>query len=144
MALRKSLFKPPHENNTMDRVFDACHDEDGELQGDLTPLSWEDYFDEKIDCDVDANTRICAYVTGREAEGPVFILHHGAGHSALSFGVMTRRLSGMFGDKGCTVVAFDCRGHGDTKTGDDYDLSIQRLSEDVVGVYRSLFDESAR
>lgn len=41
--------------------------------------------------------------------GPIFLLIHGAGHSALSFALLAKQMKNY---ATCTVFAFDMRGHG--------------------------------
>lgn len=38
----------------------------------------------------------------------------------------------------CGVLSFDCRGHGETVTDDDYDLRLDTLRKDFVGVTRAV------
>ncbi|SCV99467.1 LAFE_0A03796g1_1 [Lachancea fermentati] len=45
---------------------------------------------------------------------PVFVFHHGAGSSALTFAPLARELSARL-DGVCGVFAFDARGHGDSR-----------------------------
>jgi protein phosphatase methylesterase 1 len=42
----------------------------------------------------------------------------------------------------CQVIAIDLRGHGNTKSNDDSDLSLDTLAEDVVEVLNKLFGDS--
>jgi len=70
------------------------------------------------------------YIGGGEL-GPVFICLHGAGHSALSFACLAGELK-----KFATVVAFDFRGHGDSKVENNpTDLSMETLIQDSLKVF---------
>jgi hypothetical protein len=42
---------------------------------------------------------------------PVFVMHHGAGHSGLSYGMTAKRIRAMTNSE-CSILAYDCRGHG--------------------------------
>lgn len=39
------------------------------------------------------------------------------------------------------VLTFDCRGHGQTKTQDDFDLSLDTLSKDLLGVLMAAYPQ---
>ena len=69
------------------------------------------------------------YISG--GEGHVFLCMHGAGHSALSFGVLAKHLG-----PACTVAAFDFRGHGDHHAENEADLSEAALVSDAVEVMK--------
>ncbi|OAD77189.1 hypothetical protein PHYBLDRAFT_177127 [Phycomyces blakesleeanus NRRL 1555(-)] len=73
-----------------------------------------------------------------DTPGPVFLLHHGAGSSALSFGFTAKHIKEFTHGK-CSIVAYDCRGHGNTKTEEDTDFSQARLSDDLVLVAETLY-----
>ncbi|KAI5786378.1 Alpha/Beta hydrolase protein [Peziza echinospora] len=67
---------------------------------------------------------------------PLFILHHGAGSSALTFSLLAAEL--RRGIPGCGVLAYDARGHGRTVVsegeGGEMDMRLEVLSGDCVGV----------
>lgn len=42
----------------------------------------------------------------------MFVLHHGAGHSGLSYGLTAKRINAITNGE-CSVLAYDCRGHGE-------------------------------
>ncbi|KXS11336.1 alpha/beta-hydrolase [Gonapodya prolifera JEL478] len=75
-----------------------------------------------------------------------FVLHHGGGYSAASFGLVAKRLREM--DPACAVVAWDCRGHGESKADVaeetvltariKEDLSLSRLSADTVELVETM------
>jgi protein phosphatase methylesterase 1 len=59
---------------------------------DCTPSTWDKYFDERFDVEV----KSCAatfrvYRAGDKDNGPIFILLHGGGHSALTWALATVR-----------------------------------------------------
>uniref|UniRef100_A0A3P9QBC7 Protein phosphatase methylesterase 1 n=1 Tax=Poecilia reticulata TaxID=8081 RepID=A0A3P9QBC7_POERE len=70
---------------------------------DFTPLLWSQYF-ETIE-DVENIFRL--YCSG--SSGPVLLLLHGGGHSALSWAVFTAVICSRIS---CRVVAMDLRAHG--------------------------------
>ncbi|RHZ45272.1 hypothetical protein Glove_682g27 [Diversispora epigaea] len=67
-------------------------------------------------------------------------MHHGAGYSGLSFALCSSHIKRLM-DNNCTIFSYDCRGHGLTKTSDDNDLSLERLSQDLVDVLKTAFDD---
>ncbi|KAL8807755.1 MAG: hypothetical protein Q9223_002941 [Gallowayella weberi] len=77
------------------------------------------------------------YITPPAPEGPLFVLHHGAGSSGLSFSHFAVELRKALPTAG--VLSVDARGHGETvvKTsdgqikGEPYDLSLDLLSSDL-------------
>ncbi|CAG8433708.1 10416_t:CDS:2 [Diversispora eburnea] len=63
---------------------------------------------------------------------PLFIMHHGAGSSGLSFALCSSHIKRLMDNK-CTIFSYDCR--------DDNDLSLERLSQDLVDVLKAAFDD---
>eukprot|EP01016_Furgasonia_blochmanni_P052478 TRINITY_DN8372_c0_g1_i1.p1 TRINITY_DN8372_c0_g1~~TRINITY_DN8372_c0_g1_i1.p1 ORF type:complete len:491 (-),score=118.50 TRINITY_DN8372_c0_g1_i1:17-1366(-) len=95
---------------------------------DYSPLKWEDYYD-SMEYLEDGTT---LYVGGKE--GPLFVMLHGAGHSALSFACVAKEIK-KFG----IAAAFDFRGHGSSKKeGDPKDLSAETLVADALYVFQAL------
>ena len=105
-------------------------------QRDFSPLSWELYFDEKRNVDVDEST-FCVYLSGfNDQENKLtLVLLHGGGYSALTWALFTKDIRNLCK---CRVIAIDIRGHGDTHTTDDNDLSISTLVNDVGGVIKGV------
>ncbi|KAI4125084.1 MAG: hypothetical protein LQ338_004471 [Usnochroma carphineum] len=111
------------------------------------PLPWTDYFAQEYYLE---NTRPDEtvihhiYLTLPAAKGPLFVLHHGAGSSGLSFALFAAELRKALPN--CGVLSVDARGHGETavKTpdgqfkGEPYDLSLDLLSSDLVDAVRLL------
>jgi len=69
---------------------------------------------------------------------PVVLCFHGAGYTALSWALVARRLSGAAPVR---VLAFDARGHGETATRDDGDLSAATLAADAGALWAALVAE---
>eukprot|EP00824_Muranothrix_gubernata_P004015 TRINITY_DN1516_c0_g1_i2.p1 TRINITY_DN1516_c0_g1~~TRINITY_DN1516_c0_g1_i2.p1 ORF type:complete len:391 (+),score=60.45 TRINITY_DN1516_c0_g1_i2:73-1173(+) len=102
---------------------------------EYTPLSWKDYYDEAQDIELpDTHDRFRIYLAG--TSGPVFVLLHGGGHSALSWAVCVSMMK-----ETCRVLAIDLRGHGETHTEDESNLSVPRVVDDVVGVLDAHFEK---
>ncbi|KAL9973996.1 hypothetical protein ACROYT_G020523 [Oculina patagonica] len=104
---------------------------------DYSPLSWEDYFESSKDVCVNDKNKFRVYQAGDA--GPLLLLLHGGGHSALSWSVFTKSITGICH---CQVLAIDLRGHGNTTTEDDSDLSADTLSKDVGDIIKEMYGDS--
>ena len=69
-----------------------------------------------------------------------FFMLHGAGHSAMSYAMVTSIMKES--DKPPYVVAYDMRGHGETKSADEEDMSAENLVEDALAVAEYAFKDS--
>uniref|UniRef100_A0A8C9TD05 Protein phosphatase methylesterase 1 n=1 Tax=Scleropages formosus TaxID=113540 RepID=A0A8C9TD05_SCLFO len=87
---------------------------------DFSPLPWNKYF-EKME-DVAHTFRV--YSSG--SQGPVLLLLHGGGHSALSWAVFTAVICSRIN---CRVVAVDLRGHGENA----HSLDVGKVLEALYG-----------
>ncbi|KAM3589643.1 Protein phosphatase methylesterase 1 [Umbelopsis sp. WA50703] len=65
-------------------------------------------------------------------------MHHGAGHSGLSYGMTAKRIRAMTNSE-CSILAYDCRGHGSTQTLDDLDLSLATMSDDLCNIIEHVY-----
>ncbi|RCH95761.1 Protein with carboxyl methyl esterase activity [Rhizopus stolonifer] len=64
-------------------------------------------------------------------------MHHGAGSSALTFGLTAKHIIELTRG-GCGVMAIDCRGHGASKTQVfDADFSLETLSMDLIHIIQA-------
>ncbi|XP_064636117.1 protein phosphatase methylesterase 1-like [Lineus longissimus] len=103
---------------------------------DYSPVTWDKYFDNKEDVKVSEREIFRLYSCGDA--GPVLFFLHGGGFSALSWALLSSVLSGLIR---CRCAAVDLRGHGDTRTADDKDLSIGTLSSDVGNIIKAKYGE---
>uniref|UniRef100_A0A8C4ZZ61 Protein phosphatase methylesterase 1 n=1 Tax=Gadus morhua TaxID=8049 RepID=A0A8C4ZZ61_GADMO len=97
------------------------------------------YFDQMEDVVVgaaDSSDSFRVYKAG--TGGPVLVLLHGGGHSALSWAVCTTAISSRVS---CRVLAMDLRGHGATQVQCD-DFSTQTMSRDVANVVQACYGET--
>ena len=90
---------------------------------DWTPLSGKDCFAQALQVDAGPSSSFRVYFTppsvspggaldDDDEESPVvFVCHHGAGYSAMSFALLAKELVKESGGK-AGVLALDCRGHG--------------------------------
>uniref|UniRef100_A0A8C2ZZ15 Protein phosphatase methylesterase 1 n=1 Tax=Cyclopterus lumpus TaxID=8103 RepID=A0A8C2ZZ15_CYCLU len=81
---------------------------------DYSPVSWREYFDrmEDVSAGPDANGDVYRIYTAGD-DGPLLVLLHGGGHSALSWAVFTTAIGSRVS---CRVLAMDLRGHGERRT----------------------------
>ncbi|VDN25707.1 unnamed protein product [Gongylonema pulchrum] len=104
----------------------------------LAPLEWDVFFDKKLDVSISEQDIFCVYTKGDA--GPMFFLLHGGGYSGLTWACLTEELSTL---AQCRIVAPDLRGHGNTVTADELDLSTERQIEDIVAIHKKICgDES--
>ncbi|KFO80255.1 Protein phosphatase methylesterase 1, partial [Cuculus canorus] len=117
---------------------------------DFSPVLWSQYFESMEDVVVEnetgkdrtlCNILNCSYtfrIYKSGLEGPVLLLLHGGGHSALSWAVFT---SAIINRIQCRIVALDLRGHGETKVRNPEDLSAETMSKDVGNVVEALYGD---
>lgn len=107
---------------------------------DFTPLSWSQYFETMEDVEVEnENGKDIFRIYCSGAHGPVLLLLHGGGHSALSWAVFTAVICNRIS---CRVVAMDLRAHGDSKAKNPEDLSADTMAKDVGKVVESLYGDN--
>ncbi|XP_072743666.1 protein phosphatase methylesterase 1 [Anoplolepis gracilipes] len=131
-ALQKSILKsrlPPSAVN-----FSALNSrlKRSQRKRDYDPVQWNPYFDHSKDVPIGQNT-FHVYIKG--TEGPLLVLLHGGGYSGLTWAELTKSIMTMVL---CSVMAIDLRGHGDTHTTDDEDLSADTLASDVAAIIETL------
>jgi pimeloyl-ACP methyl ester carboxylesterase len=80
---------------------------------------------------------------------PLFILHHGGGHCASVWTKCITELHKL--NPNCSILAYDSRSHGSfailntpglSNCIDESDLSLSRLSQDLVSIVQSTYDGS--
>ena len=110
----------------------------------FSPLPWTDFFAQELYLDrrIDDtySVRHHAYLSLPTGSGPLFVTHHGAGSSGLSFATFTAEIMKLLPEAG--VLSLDARGHGNTTIPDpasprqdaDLDLTLDTLSADLAFV----------
>jgi protein phosphatase methylesterase 1 len=76
-----------------------------------------------------------AYLTSPVGSAPLFVMHHGAGSSGLSFAALAAEIRKRLPSAG--ILSLDARGHGSTcirPEQDSLDLSLETLSKDLLWV----------
>ncbi|OBZ72210.1 Protein phosphatase methylesterase 1 [Grifola frondosa] len=113
----------------------------------FAPISASAFFDQANQVAVPASgldVRVY-YTPPKFADGTVMICHHGAGYSGLTFACLAKEINDMSHGE-CGVLALDCRGHGKTvriasPLPQEEDLSIDRLTSDLVSLLETLFPD---
>ncbi|MCJ1393507.1 Protein phosphatase methylesterase 1 [Xylographa bjoerkii] len=121
----------------------------------LEPLPWSDFFSQELYLErFTPNAKLThhVYLTPPGPKGPLFVTHHGAGSSGLSFAVCASEIKKALPEAG--ILSLDARGHGETtyqrlkhgtqkpletedlKSDLVIDLSLEVLSEDMATVVR--------
>ncbi|KAI4247688.1 MAG: hypothetical protein L6R40_001274 [Gallowayella cf. fulva] len=106
----------------------------------LEPLPWTDYFAQEYYLEnVRSNETVIhhVYITPPAPKGPLFVLHHGAGSSGLSFALFAIELRKALPSAG--ILSVEARGHGETTVkspqgqtkGEPHDLCLDILSSDL-------------
>lgn len=104
----------------------------------LEQIPWTTYFERELFLeDTTSDTTIIhhAYLTSPVGTGPLFVTHHGAGSSGLSFAVLTSEIRKRLPSAG--ILSLDARGHGSTTispTPEVLDLSLETLAADFISV----------
>ncbi|CAH0049533.1 unnamed protein product [Clonostachys solani] len=102
----------------------------------LEQIPWTTYFERELYLRQPENPGIVyhAYLSSPVEKGPLFVMHHGAGSSGLSFAVVSSEIRKRLPAAG--ILAVDCRGHGSTTApeGPDLDLRLETLFSDLYTV----------
>ncbi|PLB45181.1 protein phosphatase methylesterase 1 [Aspergillus steynii IBT 23096] len=114
-----------------------------------TTLPWTDFFTQELFLtQVTATAHIThhVYLTPPSSSGPLFVMHHGAGSSGLSFATCAAEIRKILPNAG--MLSIDARDHGQTavnaapvQEGQDppqveLDLTLSTLNKDLVFVVR--------
>lgn len=99
-------------------------------------IPWTTYFERELflkpSADDASSPTLHAYLTSPVDKGPLFVMHHGAGSSGLSFAVVSSEIRKRLPAAG--LLSLDARGHGETMNpdGNELDLSLSTLSSDLL------------
>ncbi|KAL4821515.1 protein phosphatase methylesterase 1 [Aspergillus spinulosporus] len=121
----------------------------GGTRGTLNSLEWTSFFDQELYLrrrinDLDIVHHV--YLTSPTNSGPLFVMHHGAGSSGLSFASCAAEIRKLLPDAG--ILSADARDHGSTsveRVSEDgeadpesarLDLSLETLNQDLLFVIR--------
>src|SRR6266536_3869290 len=101
----------------------------------MDQIPWTTYFERELF--LESTTYAAAithhvYLTSPTGNAPLFVMHHGAGSSGLSFAALTAEIRKRLPSAG--VLSLDARGHGSTTVTPEQegiDLSLETLSTDL-------------
>lgn len=97
-------------------------------KANYSPLKWQDYFDKEEYIETSSGQHHI-YVKG--SAGPLIFCLHGGGYNGLTWALFAKEI---WENIECQIIAVDFRGHGNTKTSNDADLSLETLTGDIVDV----------
>lgn len=104
----------------------------------LDQIPWTTYFERELFLESITDSITIthhAYLTSPVGTAPLFITHHGAGSSGLSFAALTSEIRKRLPSAG--ILSLDARGHGFTNIvpeQGELDLSLETLSADLLSV----------
>lgn len=114
-----------------------------------TSLSWTEFFSQELYLTQDipeTNTRVIhhVYFTPPSESAVLFVMHHGAGSSGLSFATCAEEIRKLRPKAG--LLSLDCREHGSTQVTKienggrevDIDLNLETLSQDLLFVIHEI------
>ncbi|XP_064481916.1 protein phosphatase methylesterase 1-like isoform X2 [Ornithodoros turicata] len=104
---------------------------------EYTPLTWQKYFTEAKDVQVSQENVFRVYMKG--STGPLLLMLHGGGYSGLTWSLFAEYIVQM---AECQVAAVDIRGHGETVTTDETNLSADMLSNDIGAIYNTMYPDT--
>eukprot|EP00999_Lentomonas_sp_LEN2_P002545 NODE_428_length_1515_cov_92.247839_g396_i0.p1 GENE.NODE_428_length_1515_cov_92.247839_g396_i0~~NODE_428_length_1515_cov_92.247839_g396_i0.p1 ORF type:complete len:363 (-),score=29.11 NODE_428_length_1515_cov_92.247839_g396_i0:288-1376(-) len=94
---------------------------------------WEDHWSDRKIVQVNDTDSFCTYWAG-PSTGPLVVLLHGAGLSAMSWAPCVSHMKSSL-----RLMAIDFRSHGDSRVADPDNFGLQTLIEDVARVLQTLF-----
>ncbi|XP_076261732.1 protein phosphatase methylesterase 1 isoform X2 [Rhynchophorus ferrugineus] len=118
--LRKSVLGL-HHKRSMPPTF-------GNNKPNYTPLKWQDYFENEEYITTPSGQH---HIYKKGSKGPIIFCLHGGGYNGLTWSLFTKEI---YANIECQVIAVDFRGHGNTKTDNDGDLSLETLTEDIATI----------
>uniref|UniRef100_A0A915JTR2 protein phosphatase methylesterase-1 n=1 Tax=Romanomermis culicivorax TaxID=13658 RepID=A0A915JTR2_ROMCU len=143
--LRKSVFV---ENKSFLPLYPSINEKNSNFSGsrakkDFSPLEWRQFFDEKLTIKITQkpDNVFTVYSKSSDLQGvkPIIFLLHGGGYSGLTWACFAVKKSNQVTEMiDCQVLALDSRGHGDSVTDDDYDLSVDTQAHDVEDIIHEL------
>ncbi|KAK9763571.1 Protein phosphatase methylesterase 1 [Basidiobolus ranarum] len=110
---------------------------------DYGQAEWSSFFDNRRDIVISGDTfRVYESLGKRDKDGeagPIFVMHHGAGLTSLSFAVLVKELRKL-SDK-LSILCFDCRSHGGSLNESGKELTLNTLSEDLWNVLNTVYSD---
>ncbi|KAJ0352646.1 hypothetical protein COL154_004280 [Colletotrichum chrysophilum] len=108
----------------------------------LEQIPWTTYFERELflkqpgdgEAQAEATVTYHTYLNSPVDKGPLFVMHHGAGSSGLSFAALSSEIRKRLPNAG--ILSPDARGHGSTSVtdGTGLDLKLDILTADLFNV----------
>ncbi|EGC29196.1 hypothetical protein DICPUDRAFT_90599 [Dictyostelium purpureum] len=110
---------------------------------DYYSVEWNQYFDKCRDIKLPntENTFRIYECNDHVDDGNLFVFLHGGGYTSLSWSLVVDKIRKQFDN--VRLMCYDCRGHGETKTSNDLDLSIGTLVDDCSSLINHYQEEIA-
>jgi protein phosphatase methylesterase 1 len=139
---------PPYEEPDKEEDYESSSASSMSSTGTVRPSSshkyavnaskWSDYFEQELYLERASEAGQAKFhvyvITPKESKAPLFVLHHGAGSSGMSFAMFAQELHKLLPNAG--IIAIDAREHGsvvwDTNGEVINDFSLSFLSHDLV------------
>ncbi|CCH41672.1 hypothetical protein BN7_1213 [Wickerhamomyces ciferrii] len=123
--------------------------EESEESGEQVTVypKWSEFYDlNEVYTDDKGNQFNTYFTPPKNDKSPVFIFHHGAGSSGLSFALLSRTIREQMSkenrsndDPVAGVFSFDARGHGQTEiVSNPNDFSLKAFTDDFIWVLKEL------
>jgi len=106
----------------------------GQSPADCTPVKWDKYFDEHNHVEMEDGT---FHYYKKGTDGPLIVAIHGGGYSGLTWALLADDIVKKIE---CRVLAVDLRGHGNTITNDEDNLSLNQLANDIKNMIDRIYD----
>jgi len=122
--------------SSLDSIVTIVAPNEGQ-RGSIPTSTWKDYFEQELylDCpEREADYHVYLTQPANPSKDPLFVCHHGAGSSGLSFACFAKEVRRRLPRAG--VLSIDAREHGSVvaRHGDDVDFSLDALSQDLLAM----------
>ncbi|XP_030748392.1 protein phosphatase methylesterase 1 [Sitophilus oryzae] len=125
--LRKSVLGLHHKKGAPTSL--ASH------KPNYSPVKWQEYFEKEEYITTPSGQH---HIYRKGSKGPIIFCLHGGGYNGLTWSLFAKEI---YANIECQIIAVDFRGHGQTKTDNDDDLSLETLTEDVIVVANILCEQ---
>jgi protein phosphatase methylesterase 1 len=113
----------------------------------LQPKTWDEFFKQNFELEVTTRSGKGSfnvfYSPPINMRSPIFVFHHGAGSSGLSFALAGSKIQTTMersqSDEVGGIISFDMRGHGSTVVEGEDDFSLDILTDDFLAVITGVF-----
>ncbi|KAF2155919.1 protein phosphatase methylesteras-like protein 1 [Myriangium duriaei CBS 260.36] len=130
--------------STLDSIdtLRPSNENDKTINSMFPTIPWPDYFEQELHLPVDNPAQRALYHVyltppASPTKGPLFICHHGAGASGMSFALFAKQIRQIMPEAG--VLSLEARAHGSVVTSehsneDILDFSVETLTSDAMAM----------